>query len=110
MKRDEEFRFGRRRTNALYRTVSTPTTRKDSRNGTLGFVSNDEAYAIAMLAVVKAHQSRAEIGGKISPREQRFCTDCWHALIFPRFFRDHNNTNSWLVLSAKAYGICRRHR
>lgn len=37
----------------------------DSRDCTFGFVSKDEAYATAILVVVKAHQSRATIGGKV---------------------------------------------
>jgi len=44
MKTEDEFRSGRRRTNAL------------------GFSCEDEVYAMAMLVVVKAHQSRAVVG------------------------------------------------
>lgn len=61
---EEEFRSGRRRTNA-YRTVQCYALPGEFSGGTLGFVPKDEAYAIAILTVVNAHQSRTKTGSKI---------------------------------------------
>ena len=57
----------------LSHEFNTRPWQESSRDGTLGFVSKDEAYAMAMLAVVKAHQSRTEIGSKISSNGSECC-------------------------------------
>ena len=39
----------------------------------MGFLFTDEAYATAMLAVVKAHQSRTRMQGKTLPKGSKSC-------------------------------------
>ena len=56
----------------VVRFITRPD-QEGSRDGTLGFLSRDEAYAMAMLAVVKAHQGRARIQGKVPPKGIKNC-------------------------------------
>ena len=66
---------------------------------------------MAMLAVVKAHQSRARMRNKLLPKEIRgLPADGWLALILPGFFRDDDDTNPWLILTAETCGSRQCHK
>ena len=52
---------------------NTRPDQEGSRDGTLGFLSRDEAYATAMLVVVKAHQSRAGMQNQVLPKGIENC-------------------------------------